>query len=85
MYKGVACSMYGDKLILTVSAMCNILNIHNFHNCNDEFIIMFDHLFFLGLEVYLFTRDYWYGSWEIRVECLSDVADCSTMHVVLSC
>ena len=84
MYKGVTCSIYSDKSILVIHAVSNILNIYNLHNCNNKFIIIFDYLFFLGLKVYLFTRDYWYESGVYRIECLSVVVDYSIVYVVVS-
>ena len=83
MDKCIFCSIYSDELILVIYTICNILHIHNIYNCNDEFVIVFNCLFFFGLKVYLFTRYHWYERGVCRIECLSGVVDCSSIHIVL--
>ena len=61
MNKGVSYSIYYYKLIIFISAVCNILYIYiyNLYNSDDEFIVMSNHSFFVGLDLYLFIRYNW--------------------------
>ena len=59
--------MYHYKSVLIIGTVCDILNLHYFYDCDDEFIIVFDYMFLFGLKVYLFTRYDWYKS----IRCIS--------------
>ena len=74
--------MNSDKLILVVCTMSDVLYIYDFQDGYDEFIIMSDCSFFIGLDLYLFTRYYWYKSVR-RVRGLNSVVNYSTIHVVV--
>ena len=42
MDKSFSYSMYGDKSILVVGTVCDVLYIHGLHDCNNEFVIISD-------------------------------------------